>query len=79
MATLAHAVPAFLLGIACLVAGVGLPALLIRAARRSYVAFALLQWGFAVLFGVGGLAAGALFIALGIVAAGCPPDAYECP
>lgn len=79
MATLSHAVPAFLLGIAFLVAGLGLAAVLIRAARRSSIVFALLHWGFAVLFGVGGIALGALGILLAIVVAGCPPDAFECP
>jgi len=79
LATLARAVPAFLIAIAFLAAGLGLAVALIRAARRSYVVFALLHWGFAVLFGIGGVAAGALFITLGILVAGCPPDAFECP
>jgi hypothetical protein len=78
-ATLAHAIPAFVLGIAFLVAGLGLAALLVRAARRSYIVFALLQWGFAVLFGVGGLAAGTFFIWFGVLVARCPPGAFECP
>ena len=79
LATFAHAVPLFLFGTAFLVAGLGLAAALIRAARRSYIVFALLHWGFAVLFGVGGIMAGVVSILLGIVVAGCPSGAFECP
>ena len=79
LATFAHAVPLFLIGAAFLAAGLGLATVLIRAARRSYIVLALLHWGFAVLFGVGGIVAGVVSILLGIVVAGCPPDAFECP
>ena len=79
LATFAHAGPLFAIGATILVAGLGLSAVLVRAARRSYIVFALLHWGFAVLFGVGALVAGALSILLGIVVADCPPDAFECP